>query len=57
MAEIRPVTELQRKTKELSMLAIETREPIYLTKNGYKHLVLISADEYDRMAKKTEKKD
>ena len=37
MAIIRPVTELQRKVGELSRLAKETKEPIYLTKNGAEH--------------------
>ena len=32
MAIIRPVTELQRKVGELSRLAKETKEPIYLTR-------------------------
>lgn len=49
MAEIRPISELQRKIGELSKLAIDTREPIYLTKNGSKHLVLIDAEEFDRI--------
>lgn len=49
MAEIRPISELQRKIGELSKLAIETKKPIYLTKNGSKHLVLIDAEEFDRI--------
>ncbi len=49
MAEIRPISELQRKIGELSKLAIDTKEPIYLTKNGSKHLVLIDAEEFDRI--------
>lgn len=49
MAEIRPISELQRKIGELSKLAKETKEPIYLTKNGAKYLVLIDADMYDRI--------
>ena len=46
MAIIRPVTELQRKVGELSRLAKETKEPIYLTKNGAEHLVLIDSDTF-----------
>ena len=52
MAQIRPVSDLQRKVGELTRLAKETKEPIYLTKNGTKHLVLIDADEFDRLVRK-----
>ena len=34
MALIRPVSHLQRRIGELTELAKESREPIYLTKNG-----------------------
>lgn len=49
MANIRPVTDLQRKFGEVAEFAEETKEPIYLTKRGNKYLVLIDADEYDRI--------
>jgi len=51
MAIIRPVSDLQRKVGELTRLAKETKEPIYLTKNGAEHLVLIDFDEFERLAK------
>lgn len=51
MAIIRPVSDLQRKVGELTRLAKETKEPIYLTKNGVEHLVLIDFDEYERLVK------
>ena len=38
---IRPVSQLQRKLSEITRLAQETKEPIYLTKNGSDHLVLM----------------
>lgn len=53
MAEIHPISELQRKIGELSQLAKETKEPIYLTKNGAKHLVLIDADAFDKIVQLT----
>lgn len=53
MAIIRPVSDLQRKVGELTRLAKETKEPIYLTKNGAEHLVLIDFDEFERLAKLT----
>ena len=51
MAIIRPVTELQRKVGELSRLA---KEPIYLTKNGAEHLVLIDSDTFAALQKRAE---
>lgn len=52
VAIIRPVTDLQRKIGELSRLAKETREPIYLTKNGAEHLVLIDSDVFAELQKR-----
>lgn len=54
MAIIRPVTELQRKVGELSRLAKETKEPIYLTKNGAERLVLIDSDTFAALQKRAE---
>lgn len=51
MAIIRPVSDLQRKVGELTRLAKETKEPVYLTKNGAEHIVLIDFDEFERLAK------
>ena len=56
MAIIRPVTELQRKVGELSRLAKETKEPIYLTKNGAEHLVLIDSEHLRRASEARGKK-
>lgn len=57
MAIIRPVTDLQRKVGELSRLAKETKEPIYLTKNGAEHLVLIDSDTFAEFQKRAEKSE
>lgn len=57
MAIIRPVTDLQRKVGELSRLAKETKEPIYLTKNGAEHLVLIDSDTFAELQKRAEKSE
>lgn len=56
MAIIRPVTDLQRKVGELSKLAKETKEPIYLTKNGVDHLVLIDSGVYTELQKAAQSK-
>lgn len=50
MPTIKPISELQRNTASLVREAMETKEPIYLTKNGSASVVLIDAQEYDRQA-------
>jgi prevent-host-death family protein len=57
MAIIRPVSDLQRKIGELSTIAVEQQEPIYLTRRGKKFLVLVDADKYDRLEKKAREKE
>lgn len=56
MAIIRPVSDLQRKVGELTRIAKETKEPVYLTKNGAEHLVLIDSHEYERLARSAQGK-
>ncbi|NLB42678.1 MAG: type II toxin-antitoxin system Phd/YefM family antitoxin [Clostridiales bacterium] len=45
MIEIRPIKDL-RDTSEISKLCEESKEPIYITKNGYGHLVIMSMETY-----------
>ena len=45
-----PVSEMQKNGAHLVDTAMQTREPIYLTRHGYKSVVLVDADEYDRLA-------
>lgn len=47
---IMPIKDL-RKTSELSELAHKEQEPIFITKNGYSDLVVMSSELYDRFAK------
>lgn len=49
MTIIRPISDMQRRSGEISKLAKEAQEPIYLTKNGLEYLVLVDADLFDRM--------
>ena len=44
---IRPITDL-KKTSEISALCHETGEPVFITKNGYSDLVIMSVDSYER---------
>ena len=55
MAIIRPVSSLQRKIGEIAKLAKDSGEPIYLTKNGVEHLVLMDADAFTELQKRAEK--
>lgn len=48
MPEIIPIKEL-RKTSEISDLCREKQEPIFVTKNGYGDLVVMSIETYDRL--------
>lgn len=50
MPVIIPIRDL-RNTNEISELAHKTREPIFITKNGYSDLVLMSSDTYDHFAR------
>ncbi|MDO5111423.1 MAG: prevent-host-death protein [Clostridia bacterium] len=46
MPQIRPITDL-RKTTELSELCHASKEPIFITKNGYGDLVVMSMETYE----------
>ncbi|MBZ4647097.1 MAG: hypothetical protein PWR27_124 [Petroclostridium sp.] len=47
MPQIRPITDL-RNTNEISEICHKYREPIYITKNGYGNLVIMSIETYER---------
>ena len=48
MPQIRPITDM-RNTTEMSNLCHAKREPIFITKNGYGDMVLMSMETYDEM--------
>jgi prevent-host-death family protein len=48
MPQIRPITDL-RNTNEISELAHAKKEPIFITKNGYGDLVVMSIETFDSM--------
>lgn len=54
MTQIRPISDLRNKAQELSVLAHESGEPIFITKNGEGSMVLMSLAAYGRMKAKTE---
>ena len=57
MATIRPVSDLQRKLGDVTKIAKETKEPVYLTKNGSEHLVLIDSEAFSELQKKAQKSE
>lgn len=49
MPKIRPITDL-RNTNEISDACHATHEPIFITKNGYGDLVVMSIETYEQIA-------
>ena len=47
MPRIIPIRDL-KKTSELSELCRETNEPVFITKNGYGEMVIMSMDTYEK---------
>ncbi len=50
MPTIMPIRDL-RNTSEISELAHKKQEPIFITKNGYSDLVVMSAELYEKFAR------
>ena len=48
MPQIRPITDL-RNTNEISELCHTKKEPVFITKNGYGDLVVMSMEAYDEI--------
>lgn len=48
MPQIRPITDL-RNTTEISELCHARREPVFITKNGYGDLVIMSMETYEAL--------
>lgn len=53
MPQIRPITDL-RNTNEISDLCHAKKEPIFITKNGYGDLVIMSVETYEAMLDENE---
>jgi len=52
MPQILPITDL-RKTNELSELCHSSQEPVFITKNGYGDLVVMSIETYEGLIRDT----
>ncbi len=48
MPHIRPVSDLRNKFAEISKIVHETAEPVFLTKNGYGDMVVMSIEAYEQ---------
>ena len=46
MLHIRPVSDLRNKFPEIEKTVLKNGEPVYLTKNGYGSMVLLSLEQY-----------
>lgn len=53
MPQIRPITDL-RNTTEISEACHASREPLFITKNGYGDLVVMSIEAYEEMVRTLE---
>jgi len=49
---IKPISDLRNKSKRISKLAHESKEPIFITKNGEGDMVLMSIAQYGDMQRK-----
>ena len=51
---IRPVSDLRNNFAEISRTVHETSQPVFLTKNGYGNMVVLSMEAYQNMQFKSE---
>lgn len=48
MPTIRPISDLRNSANEISDFCHQTREPVYITRNGNGDMVVLSMEEYER---------
>ena len=56
MINIRPVSDLRNKFAEIEEEVITTNSPIFLTKNGYGTMVVMSIEQYSSLTDSVEKR-
>ncbi|MFZ5596169.1 MAG: type II toxin-antitoxin system Phd/YefM family antitoxin [Bacillota bacterium] len=49
MPQIRPVSDLRNNFADISKFVHETSEPVFLTKNGYGDMVVMSFEAYEKL--------
>jgi len=52
MIQIRPITDLRNKFTDISKIVHENSNPIFLTKNGYGDMVVMSIEAYEKLVLK-----
>lgn len=53
---IRPVSDLRNNLPEIEDVVLNNREPVFLTKNGYGSMVVMSLDQYAALTDEVESK-
>lgn len=48
MPSIRPISDLRNSANEISDFCRQTREPVFITRNGTGDMVVVSIEEYER---------
>ena len=56
MINIRPVSDLRNKFSEIEETVIHSNAPVFLTKNGYGTMVLMSIEQYSELTGNIERK-
>ena len=56
MINIRPVSDLRNKFPEIEELVQQSGEPVYLTKNGYGSMVILSIEQYSALVDPVERR-
>lgn len=56
MINIRPVSDLRNKFSEIEETVINSNAPVFLTKNGYGTMVLMSIEQYSELTGNIERK-
>ena len=55
MINIRPVSDLRNKFPEIEETVVNSNSPVFLTKNGYGTMVLMSVEQYSSLTDNIEK--
>ena len=56
MINIRPVSDLRNKFPEIEHIVVDQGQPVFLTKNGYGRMVVLSLEKYDDLMSSLEYK-
>ena len=56
MIQIRPVSDLRNKFPEIEDVVLKSGEPVFLTKNGYGSMVVMSLEQYSLLTNDIETK-